>query len=279
MRNTHVYILFATSLLACASSCKNTPKDVATNNPEEQPATHTRPDSSIVLPTFEIEVANSPKADQTLTKQQETIIVSAFFSGTPLDEKDGDEIGELLVAKQEIELVGDKRLARFEGIKVHKNLYDKLADKDVRLLINVYSGRRASDDNLLSCGLLEAKVSQIENKRFVLGCTLIAESTQSANYPIACYALPEAGAAPDQKPALLVTCTEAGQLEWAGRPMKDYAALKAALRPVLTDLLKKGAAELPGIQTEGCTMGNSNEIQSMYEKLKNELTRKNNFKK
>lgn len=275
MKNTRLYSRSAVILLVLVYACKNAPKDVAPNNTEELPEMYRHQNSSIVLPPFEIKVANSPKADQTLAKQQESIIVAAFFSGDPLDENDRDEIGEMLVTKHEIELTGDQRIARFEGITFPKRLYDKLADKDVRLLVNVYSGRKSSQDNLLSCSLLEASASQIKNKRYVLGCTLIAESTLSANYPIACYALPEADAAPDQKPALLVTCTEAGQLEWAGKPVKDYAALKTALRPVLADLLKKGAKELPDIQTEGCMMGSSSEIRSVYEALKNELTGKN----
>lgn len=241
---------------------------------EELPAMYQRQGSSIVLPTFEIEVANSPKSGQTLSKQQETIIVSAYFSGTPKDDRDRDEVGEMLVAKQEIELSGNERLARFEGIKFPKRLYDKLADKDVLLLINVYSGRRSSENNLLDCGFLQAHASQFQNKRYVLGCKLIGENAQlptQGNDPIACYALPEPGAAPDQKPALVVTCNEAGQIEWAGRPQKDYAALKATLRPVLAYLLKNGAKELPDLQTEGCTMGNSGEIRTMYEELKAEL--------
>jgi hypothetical protein len=259
---------------ALGALSKIQPAAAASANAEVLPEMYGRKGSRIELPTFEIEVANSPDAGQTLSKQNETIIVSAFFSGDPLNEKDRDEIGEMMVANQEIELTGDDRIARFEGITFPKRLYDKLADKDVRLLINVYSGRQSSDDNLLNCAILEAKASQVRNKRFVLGCSLIAENTQSASYPFACYALPEPGATPDKKPVLLVTCTEKGQIEWAGQPVKDYAALKAAIRPVLADLIKKGAKELPGIQTEGCMMGNSSEIGSMYEELKSELLKK-----
>lgn len=47
-----------------------------------------------VIPTFEIEVSNSLKATETLSKQKETIIVSAFFSGEPANEKDRDEDGQ-----------------------------------------------------------------------------------------------------------------------------------------------------------------------------------------
>lgn len=128
-----------------------------------------------VIPTFEIEVSNSPKADQTLTKQKETIIVSAFFNGDPVNEKDLDDDGQMFITKKEIELTGDNRIAKFEGLKFSKAMYDKLADKDITLLINVYSGRKSSDDNLLDCGIVEAKASKLMNKRFTLDCKLIEE--------------------------------------------------------------------------------------------------------
>jgi len=229
----------------------------------------------VVIPAFEIEVSNSSKADQTLGKQKETILVGAFFSGEPSDDKDRDEGGQLFIAKKEIELSGGNRIARFEGLKFSKKVYNKLADKDISLLINIYSGRKASEDNLLDCGILEIKASKLMNKRFTLGCKLIAETstnpTATATTPIACYALPDPGEAPAPKLALLVSCTETGQIEWAGQPMKDFDELMAIFRTLLTDLLKKGAKELPDIQTEGCLMGSSGEIRTLYEELKMEL--------
>ena len=47
---------------------------------------YTEEGDNVVIPTFEIEVSNSPKADQTLGKQKETILVAAFFSGEPSDD-------------------------------------------------------------------------------------------------------------------------------------------------------------------------------------------------
>ncbi len=47
-------------------------------------------------------------------------------------------------------------------------------------------------------------------------------------------------------------------------------ALKAAIRPVLADMVKNGAKELPGIETQGCMMGTSGAIRDMYEELKGE---------
>lgn len=132
-----------------------------------------------IIPTFEIEVSNSVKAGQTLADQKETIIVSAFFNGDPINEKDLEEDGQMFIAKKEIELTGDNRIAKFEGLKFSKAMYDKLADKDITLLINVYSGRKSSSDNLLDCGIVEANVSKLINKRFTVGCKLIEEPVKS----------------------------------------------------------------------------------------------------
>ncbi len=130
----------------------------------------------IVLPTFEIEVTHSTAAAQLLKNSGETIIVSAYFSGEPTDPKDGDDIGELRVATRDIELNADETLIRFSGMSFPREVYDKLADKDFTLLINVYSGRKSSEDNLLNCGIVNLNVSKIANQRFTIDCKLIEES-------------------------------------------------------------------------------------------------------
>lgn len=227
---------------------------------------------SIVIPTFEIEVSNSPKVNQMLRSRKETVIVSAMFNGEPLNTQDRDEIGMMPVLDHNIELTGNNRIARFEGLKFSRKQLGKLADKDINLLINVYSGRKSSQDNLLDCGFMEMKASGFGNKRFVLGCKLIGESgAGTTGYPQACYALLPAGYAGGTRGALLVGCDERGKIEFAGRPMKDYEALKAAIRPVLLNLIQSGEKNLPGIETQGCMSGNSGAIRDMYEDLIAEL--------
>jgi len=226
---------------------------------------------SIVIPTFEIEVSNSSRVNKTLAGRKETIIVSAMFNGEPLSDQDRDEIGMMPVLDKNIELAGNNRIARFEGLRFSRKHLDKLADKDINLLINVYSGRKSSDDNLLDCGFMEMKASRFGNKRFVVGCKLIGESGASTTgYPQACYSLLPPGS-DVARGALLVGCDERGNIEFAGRPMKDYEALKAAVRPVLANLLHSGEKKLPGLETEGCMTGNSSTIRDMYEDLIAEL--------
>ena len=134
-----------------------------------------KPDGdSLIIPSFEIEVNLSPKAKAKLSRDKETIIVSASFMGVPKDTTSEAflQSGEMGIAGKDIELRNDN-IAHFENIKFTKALYDSLSDKDIQLLINVFSGRRSSTDNLLSCGIIQEKMSKIKGKKFTIDCKLI----------------------------------------------------------------------------------------------------------
>jgi hypothetical protein len=129
---------------------------------------------SLIIPTFEIGVNLSPKADKKLKEDKETIIVAAFFSGQPKNKTSKEYLndGEIFLTSAKIELT-DARIAKFEGTKFSKTLYDSLDDKDIQLLINIYSGRKSSQDNLLDGGLLSVKMSKVKGKSWPMKVKLI----------------------------------------------------------------------------------------------------------
>ena len=133
-------------------------------------------DDSVEIPAFEIEIILSTKAEEKLKANKETIIINAAFSGIPKDKtlKEYKKWGEIGIKSCERELF-DKRIAKFEGIKFSKSLYNSLSDKNISLLINVYSGRRSSDNNLLDCDILQDKMSEVKGKRFTIKGKLIGE--------------------------------------------------------------------------------------------------------
>ncbi len=224
---------------------------------------------SMVIPAFEIEVRTSAKAARTLRAKKETVIVSAYYFGTPLDDKDMDEVGQMQILQAQQELTGTRRVARFENLKFSRAAFNKLKDKDIELLINIYSGRKSSDDNLLDCGILQLKASQFGNKRFSLGCSMIEETAGGGKTPpLACFALPEAGADPAKPLDFLIACNERGDMDWAGEPLRDYEDLKVKLRPILAEYVKNGQKNLPGLEVRGCMMGSAGELRSAYEELK-----------
>jgi len=132
---------------------------------------------SVEIPSFDIELKLSQKAEKKLKNDNESVIVMAYFSGDPIENipnkyVDNVEMGELFLLSYPIELT-DKRLAKFENIKFSLELYNLLANKDIRLLINVYSGRKSTNINLLDCGILQDSMSKIKGKRFTIKGKLI----------------------------------------------------------------------------------------------------------
>jgi hypothetical protein len=129
---------------------------------------------SLIIPPFEIEVELSVRANTKMTVDKETIIVSATFMGIPNDTSSeaSRQDGEITLRQHAVELTAS-RVARFENLKLSKKAYNSLANKDIRLLINVFSGRKKTRDNVLDCGIFEAKMSEIINKRSTIQCSLI----------------------------------------------------------------------------------------------------------
>jgi hypothetical protein len=131
---------------------------------------------SVIIPPFEIEVVLSPKAKAKIEEDNETIIVMAYFSGEPIDSlpekyKNPDG-GEFLLSSYPVELK-EPGIAKFENVKFPLELYKLLKNKDIQLLINVFSGRKSSPDNLLDCEILQDSMSNIKGKKFVLKGKLI----------------------------------------------------------------------------------------------------------
>jgi hypothetical protein len=131
---------------------------------------------SLEIPSFDIQVQLSDRAEQKLKDKKESIIVTAYFSGIPKDTtiKAYREEGVWSVASGSVELTSS-RVAKMEGIKISKKDFDQLANKDINLLINIYSGRRSTPDNILDCDILEKPISQVMGQQFTIKGKLIGE--------------------------------------------------------------------------------------------------------
>lgn len=131
---------------------------------------------SILLPAFEIEVTLSDAAQKKISYDKETIIVKAYLSGQPKDLAaiEVSEMGLLFLAEAQVELEG-AGVARFDKVNVSKEAYEALADKDFEVLINIYSGRRSSEYNILNADLLQEPISRVTGERHALHAKLIGE--------------------------------------------------------------------------------------------------------
>ena len=141
---------------------------------EQKISFYTLDGDSVLVPPFEIEISLTPKAKERIVTSKETIIVAVFLEGKPKDSAKAhfEEDGSFFVgsAKKEISF---GQIARIDNLRFPKKIYDQLVDKDVDLTVNVYSGRKSSNDNLIDVDLLADKVSNIINKKFLLKGKLI----------------------------------------------------------------------------------------------------------
>lgn len=132
--------------------------------------------SSHGVQPFTVEVTLSDKARATFDKSGESVIVAAAYFASPkpgIDPRDVDEIGQVDLGRREIELPG-AGTARFDGRAVAKDKLGLIADAP-QVNINVYSGRKTSDDNLLNCDMFQDSVKLAASKPIQLHCALLTE--------------------------------------------------------------------------------------------------------
>ena len=135
---------------------------------------------SVEIPSFEIALKLSDKAEEKLKADNESIVVMAYFTYYQEDHIYPDKYkdfldyrGELSLISYQIELT-DQRLAIFKNVKFSKDLYDLFGEnKDIDVLINVFSGRKSSIYNLLHCDILQDAMSEIKENRHTLNGKLI----------------------------------------------------------------------------------------------------------
>ncbi len=126
---------------------------------------------------YSVSVALSDKARKLLTNQKETIIVAAFFYGFPkpgTPRKYVSEMGEVGLGQTNVEITPGA-IAKFGPVKLKQRALNQVDTKGPQLLINVYSGRKSSPDNLLDCGIYEDALAPIQGKTIPITCKLIGE--------------------------------------------------------------------------------------------------------
>jgi hypothetical protein len=121
----------------------------------------------VPLPDFSVTITLSDRARAKFEESKETIIVHGYFA---------DKIGkgeELSLGIAEFELQQPGTVS-FKNVIFLKENVEALRNPDYEVLINVFSGRRSSDKNLLSCepGHLQGPISTFQKKSFSVTCDL-----------------------------------------------------------------------------------------------------------
>lgn len=136
----------------------------------------------VKVPAFNIDVTLTEKARTRLESGKETIVVLAALTGAPKRNASVtvNEAGLVDLARGQITLSRAGQ-AKFDSLFVPVSKLAQLSSQDYDVNVNVFSGRRSSQNNLLECDFLDGKISKIQPV-VTLKCGLIGEySAQTKN--------------------------------------------------------------------------------------------------
>lgn len=145
----------------------------------QQPASEQAPESSVIVVSrgFKVNLKYSDKAKQKLIQDKETVIVACYLTGIPKKgalKKYVNRMETISLGKVEAEVVPGESVS-FGEVKLPEDRLAQTDGQDPELLINVFSGRKSSESNLLDCGLYEGGLKAIEGRTTDISCKLIAE--------------------------------------------------------------------------------------------------------
>jgi hypothetical protein len=155
-------------LLVCAATC-------ACDSHSHSGTVAGLPDRPAVVPPFTVTVALTPNARAELEHRKETIKVLAIFYGDA-NARGGqyaNHTGQISWSKEEELELARPGVARFRSRRINLALLDYFQDRKAEVLINVFSGRRSSDLNLLDCGIFEDSVYLAAKEGVQIRCDLI----------------------------------------------------------------------------------------------------------
>lgn len=132
----------------------------------------------------DISVSLSEKAAATLRERNEGIVVSASYSGEPTAaaKPHADEIGRIDLGTETHSLAGSGGSIQLGGPQSGSKRLDWIQGP-VLINVNVFSARKSSQDNLLSCDFIDGPLPQVAAKPVALNCSLIDENKPTRTVP------------------------------------------------------------------------------------------------
>jgi hypothetical protein len=136
---------------------------------------------SIDIPYFEIELKLNEQAEYKLFTDNESIVIAIWFEKYIDAETDINilpkkyvdrHLCSFLLLFHEVE-VTTERIIKIDNLTIPKKRYNLLEDKEIYVTINVYSGRKASNLNILNVSAFIKPLNELNEQRITLTGGLI----------------------------------------------------------------------------------------------------------
>ncbi|MGA0531041.1 hypothetical protein [Hansschlegelia sp. KR7-227] len=135
---------------------------------------------------FVVQVSLSPKALAKLSAISESVTVSSFYHGkaskkpTAADitraEADGEEPGQIELPGDTVTMPAVGGVANMPARGVTAADAAAYGRNPVHVNVNVFSARKAAEDNLLDCDLFDDRLAVARAKPVIITCRLIGEN-------------------------------------------------------------------------------------------------------
>ncbi len=150
------------------------------------PAVATPVGDPVRTPAFEVALTFTPDAAAKLSGMDERVVIDAMFYGIAKDSSSaGDQTGQVDLGAKEIEVQAIDQTVSVSAPPFMPGPMSEITQEGARLLINVYSARRAAEDNLLACGIFDDGVGAIPETPIAIHCELIYPEAPSPAAPVA----------------------------------------------------------------------------------------------
>ena len=133
---------------------------------------------------FDLEIRLSKQATHELARRKEGLTVSASYYGdpTPAGKRHANQVGLIDLGQESFTLRGISGPARVTGATVDRKRLGWIAGPPM-VNVNIFTSRRSSPDNLVTCDIIDGPVARVAKARTVLACGLIAEKRDAAVFP------------------------------------------------------------------------------------------------
>ncbi|MCT3664262.1 hypothetical protein J2O09_10325 [Elizabethkingia anophelis] len=193
MKCYSLLIIAITLLTQCNE--KAIEKDIRYNISEEKNISNSKnilqvKGNEILVPSLKLVVYLSKDAIQKLQENKESVVASLLLYGDIEDEDtlpeeirnevgpDGLRLGTFQIEEQNI---SEAISFNFNNLIIPKKFYERLANKNIYLNINVFSGRKSFKDNILNVESCDSNISRIfsHGNKIILSGHLIPETRES----------------------------------------------------------------------------------------------------
>jgi len=173
------YMIFALGLVSMLSACSG-PRTAESSESGQGAAGERISLAPDVPPSFQfgVKVQLSDAAKRKLADGKETVIVAADFTGHP---KQGTEARYLDIKSGDVDLgrvtaeIHPGETAIFDKLNLDPDALARIDSQGPHILVDAYSGRKSSKDNLLDCEDYDGAFESIHGRVIVISCQLIVE--------------------------------------------------------------------------------------------------------